>query len=463
MSVVGTWNVVRAALKEDRERCRSGLRSTEVDFLPAALEVIERPASPTARVTTWVLLIGLAITCAWLVLGRVDVVVSAPGKIVPTGSIKIVQSAGSGVVRAIHVRDGDVVRKGQPLVDLDPTLSGADLAQAQKALLAAELEASRNRAIADALSGRGLRFTSPPGVDPQVALTQRRLIEAQLAEVEAATAGLLSARSSALADAQGATAQIAKLSETLPILDRELANMRRLDAKGYAPGLRLQELERQRRQEAGDRDIAQAQRVRGQAEARKFADQASQTRELARRTALADLAKAEGEAMLRREEVTKATQKRQFQRLAAPVDGSVQQLVLHTIGGVVEPARTLMVIVPSQDGVEVEARILNKDVGFVRVGQPVAIKLEAYSFTRYGTVAGKIRKISRDAVPDPKIGSVYVVTIGLSRPSIDVDGHRLPLGPGLSATADIRTGSRTIISYLISPLTTTISQAGRER
>ena len=463
MSVSRSWQVVRAALKADREARKGHLRSREVDFLPAALEVIERPVSPTARITTWVLLAGLVVTILWLTLGRVDVVVSAAGKIIPTGNVKIVQAPGSGVVRAVYVRDGDVVRKGQPLVDLDPTLSGADLAQAQKALVAAELDAARNRAIADALSGRGVNFVPPAGVDPQIAATQRRLIEAQLAEVGATTAGLDSARGSALADAQGASAQIDKLTETLPILDRELDNMRRLDAKGYAPGLRLLELERQRRQEAGDRDVAFAQRARGMAEAHKFAEQANQTRELARRTALVDLAKAEGGAILRREEVTKATRKSSFQRLVAPVDGTIQQLTLHTIGGVVEPARSLMVIVPNQNDLEIEARIVNKDVGFVRVGQPVAIKLEAFPFTRYGTVAGRIKGISRDAVPDPKLGSAYIATIALDRASIDVDGRRVPLGAGLAATADIRTGSRTILSYLISPLATSVAQAGRER
>ena len=155
---------------------------------------------------------------------------------------------------------------------------------------------------------------------------------------------------------------MAKLSETVPILDREIDNMNKLDAKGYAPGLRLLELQRQRRQEAGDFDVAVTQRSRGYSEARKAADQANQTREQARRTALTDLAKAEAEAILRREEVTKASQKRKFQRLVASTDGTIQQLTVHTIGGVIEPARTLMILVPSTGGLEVEARILNKDV-----------------------------------------------------------------------------------------------------
>lgn len=463
MSFSHHWRVVRQALRDDRERQRTALRTTEHDFLPAALEVIERPVSPTARVTTWVLLVGLVVTVAWLIFGRLDVVASATGTVIPTGSVKLVQSADPGVVRVIHVHEGDRVVQGQALVDLDPTLTGADFAQAQKALAAAELDVARNAAIADALAGKGLRFSTPQGTDATVAATQVRLITAQLAEVEATAAGLESARRSALADAQAASAQMTKLTETLPILDRQLEAMRRLDAKGYAPGLRLLDLERQRRAESGDRDIAVAQQQRGLADARKLGSQALQAREQARHTALADLAKAQAEVILRREEVTKAGQRSRFQQLKAPVTGTVQQLAVHTVGGVVEAAKPLMVLVPERGGVVVEARLLNRDAGFVRQGQPVSVKLEAYPFTRFGTVPGRITSISRDAIVDEKLGPVYVVRIALDRSDIDVNGRRVPLGSGLVATADIRTGTRRIISYLLSPLQTSVAQAGHEK
>lgn len=457
------WEVLKEALHAEREKAKSFIPSAEADFLPAALEVAERPVSPTARVTAWVLLVGLAITIVWTVFGRVDVVASAPGSLIPTGNTKLVQSPGAGVVRAIYVRNGDVVRKGQPLLDLDPTLTGADLAQAEKALAAAELDIARNQAIADALSGRGLHFTAPPSTPPEVAETQRRLIAAQLAEIEATTASLASARTSALSDAQGARAQVARLGDTVPILDKQIERMNRLDAKGYAPGQRLLELQRQRRQEVGDRDVALTQISRGVAEAGKLDQQIRETREQARRTALADLAKAEGDAILRREEVTKARQMSRFQRLVAPVDGTVQQLEVHTLGGVVEAAKPLMTVVPAKGGLEVEARILNRDVGFVRIGQEAAVKLEAFPFTRYGTVPGRVRSISRDAVQDKDLGLVYVATIALDRAMIDADGRRYALTPGLAATVDVRTGTRAIISYLLSPLQTSIAQAGRER
>lgn len=457
------WDVLKEALRADREQRKALIPTEESDFLPAALEVAERPVSPTARVTTWVLLIGLTLTVIWTVFGRVDVVASAPGTLIPTGNIKLVQSPGTGVVRAIYVRNGDFVRKGQALLDLDPTIVGADLAAAEKALAAAELDMARGRAIADALSGRGLRFAAPAGTPPEVADTQRRLIAAQLAEIEATSASLAAARATALSDASAARATVARLADTVPILDRQIDRMNRLDAKGYAPGQRLLEMERQRRQEVGERDVAVTQIARGQSEARKLDQQIRETREQALRTALADLAKAEGEAILRREEVTKARQMNRFQRLVAPVDGTVQQMEIHTVGGVVEAAKPLMTVVPSRGALEVQAKVLNKDVGFIREGQEASVKLEAFSFTRYGAVPGRVRSISRDAVQDKDLGLVYIATISLDRSFVDADGRRYALAPGLAATVDVKTGSRRIVSYLISPLQTSISQAGRER
>lgn len=223
------------------------------------------------------------------------------------------------------------------------------------------------------------------------------------------------------------------------------------------------ELERQRRSEAGDREIALAQVDRGLAEARKLDQQRREAREQARHTALTDLAKAEADAILRREEVTKATQMNRFQRLVSSVDGTVQSLEVHTVGGVVEAAKPLMTVVPARGGLEVEVRILNKDVGFVRVGQEAAVKLEAFPFTRYGTIPGRVRSISRDAVQDKDLGLVYIATIALARSYIDTDGRRTGLAPGLAATVDVKTGTRRIISYLLSPLQTSIAQAGHEK
>lgn len=463
MSVAHHWRVIRDALQADKERRRHHLASHETTFLPAALEVVERPVSPTGRYTAWALIVFLAIAIAWLILGRVDIVASATGKILPSGATKIVQSAGSGVINAIHVRDGDHVTKGEVLVELDTTLANAELDQAKKALLVDELEVARNRAYVDALDGKGIHFVAPDGTPETVAAAQRQLITAQLAEVNSTVTGYAAARASSMADAQAAAATRAKLDATLPILDREVEAMTKLDAKGYAPGMRLLDLQRQRRSDQGDRDVAAAQETRGQSEAHKYAEQMAETVDTARRQAMADLTKAATDASVKREDVTKAARRAGLVRLTSPADGTVQQLQIHTVGGVVEPAKTLMVVVPTHGDIEVEAHVLNKDVGFVREGQQAAVKIEAFPFTRYGSVPGTVISLSRDAVPDPKLGPSYVARIRLERNDMNADGKVVALSSGMDVTADILTGSRRIIYWLISPITTTINQAARER
>jgi hemolysin D len=156
-------------------------------------------------------------------------------------------------------------------------------------------------------------------------------------------------------------------------------------------------------------------------------------------------------------------QRSSLQRLTAPVDGTIAQLAVHTIGGVVEAAKPIMAVVPSGGALVVEARVLNKDMGFVSVGQNVAVKLEAFPFTRYGTLPGTIESIGSDAIEDEKLGLVYPVRIKLARTTMERDGTTVPLSPGMAATADIRTGTRRIIDYLLSPLEQQVRDAGRER
>jgi hemolysin D len=166
---------------------------------------------------------------------------------------------------------------------------------------------------------------------------------------------------------------------------------------------------------------------------------------------------------LRREELVKSTQRSSLQRLTAPVDGTIAQLAVHTVGGVVEAAKPIIVVVPSGNSLIVEAKVLNKDMGFVSVGQSVAVKLEAFPFTRFGTVPGTITSIGSDAVEDEKLGLVYTVRVKLARSTIKWGDTTVALTPGMAATADIKTGQRSILSYLVSPIDEARLNAGRER
>ena len=457
------WQTTRAALAQDRERVANRTASDSPEFLPAALEVIDQPVSPTSRRTALVLGVLVVAALVWAIVGRVDVVVSAPGSVLPSGNSKVVQSAALGVVAQIHVRDGDHVRRGDVLIDFDTTMAGAEVEQAQKALLSDQLDIAMNTALVDGLSGKGMHFVAPPGAPADVAQTRRALVAAQLAEVNSSVAGYAAARSSSQADARAAAATRAKLDGMLPLVQREVGAMQDLDAQGYAPGMRLLDLQRQLRSDQGDRDVAAVQVARGEADAHKYAEAMVQTREQSLRQALTDLAKAQADAVLKSEDVTKALRRATLQHLGAPIDGTVQQLAVHTIGGVVETGKAVMVIVPDHPDVEVEAKVRNRDAGFIKLGQDVAVKLDAFPFNRYGTVSGHVIAMSHDAVPDPKLGPVFVTRIRLDSAAITIDGRQVPLGAGLGVTADIRTGSRTIMSWLLSPIMTTVKQAAREQ
>ena len=460
MSVLARhWAVVRESLAAERARARGLVRVDEATFLPAALEIIERPVSPTARATTWLLLVALVITMLWLTFGRIDVVASAPGRLIPAENVKLVQPAEAGVVRAILVREGQRVRAGQPLVELDPTVSTAEAAQAGKALETAQLDVARAQAVLRGLDGHDLAFRAPAGTAPAVAATQAALAHAELDEILAATAGHASDSQAATSARREALGQATKLEETLPLIDQELAANEELFAKGYVSKLHIYEIRRQRLTSLRDRDIALTTADRAGHQMMAARSQANQSRAEARSRILGDLAKAEAEANLRQEELSKASRRSSLQQLLSPVDGTIAQLAIHTVGGVVEPAKPIMIVVPRGGPLVAEVKLLNRDAGFVRVGQAVALKLDAFPFTRYGTLRGKIESVSSDATEDEKLGLVYTARIRLSRPTNAVVR---PVS-GMAVTADVRTGERSILSYLISPIDEARQEAAHER
>ena len=460
-AISGHWQIAREAIAAEKLRAKELVRTDETAFLPAALEITERPVSPTSRATAWLLLVGLLITTLWLVFGKVDIVASASGKLIPADNVKLVQPAEAGIVRAIYVRDGQHVRKGQPLIALDPTVAGAETEQSRKALETAELDAARARAVLSALDGHRLAFVPPAGTPTETAATQRQLAQAELAGIDASMAGMGADTRTAAAARGEARIQAAKLSETLPLLDEQIAANEALLAKGYVSKLKVIEMRRQRLAAARDRDIALQTVRKADAQLASAGTGGARTHAEARAKVLADLAKAESDASLRREELVKAKQRSGLQQLLSPADGVVTGLSAHTVGGVVEGAKPIMIVVPNGSAIVLEASLPNRERGFVRVGQPVAVKLEAYPFTRFGTLPGVVESVGSDAVETEKAGLVYPIRVQLlaSKPTIDA----IRPSVGMAATADIRTGRRNILSFLVSPIDEARKSAGRER
>ncbi|WP_242443373.1 HlyD family type I secretion periplasmic adaptor subunit [Sphingobium sp. LB126] len=312
------------------------------------------------------------------------------------------------------------------------------------------------------MDGNGLDFVPPKGTALQLIATQRALAAAELASIEASATGRSADLQAANAARSEALVQAAKLTETLPLLDQQLDAYEGLLTKGYAAKLKVIEMRRQRFATARDREAALATARRAEAQSSSASSTMAQSKAEARARILTDLAKAEADARLRQEELTKSRQRSSLQRLTAPVDGTITQLSIHTIGGVVEQAKPIMVVVPKGGSLVAEVKILNKDVGFVKEGQPVAIKLEAFPFTRYGTIPAYVDSIGSDAIEDEKLGLVYPIRIHLE-PVDKTISNNVRLSAGLVAIADIRTGKRSILSYLVSPIQESVEESGRER
>jgi hemolysin D len=296
-----------------------------------------------------------------------------------------------------------------------------------------------------------------------VAETQARFVRAAVAEYEAERASLQGSRAQSAADLAGANAEIAKLNQTLPLVDQQLEGRRTLSDKGYFSKLKLLEYEQLRVEHIQNIAVQQSSAAKARAAIANIEAQIARLRETFGKAAFTELSEAEDKGAVAGEEIRKTARRRQYQELRSPVDGVVQQLAINTVGGVVQPAQALMVVVPSAEEVEVEAQILNRDIGFIRVGQPVRVKLEAFPFTDYGLIEGEVASISRDAIEDEKRGLIYAVRVRLKRRTIAVRGKDMPIGPGLAVQAEIRTGERRIIQYLLSPIAQTLDEAGRER
>ena len=478
-NLVRHWAVFKESWKQQDVALANAKPQSDHEFLPAALEIMEKPPSPGLR---WLLLsvCGLfTIALAWSFIGKVDVVATASGKVIPSGNVKIIQPIEIGYVRKIHVKNGQHVEAGQLLVELDPTLAGADAAQASQGLLTAEVIAARNSALLDHLQGRGSRFRAPAGTSAEVTATQGDFVRSSIAEYEGERASLIQQRAERAAELTGSEAEISKLRQTLPLIEQQLTARQELADKGYFSKIRLLEYEQLKVEHIQNIAVQEANASKARAAMANIDAQLMRLKGSFGKNAVTELSDAQEKTGLSREEVTKSARRQEFQQLRAPVSGTVQQLAISTVGGVVQPAQALMIIVPDDAKVVVEANIMNKDIGFIREGQPVRVKLEAFNFTDYGIVPGVVESISRDAIDmsqpgqqaqrdeqgraQPQQGLVYAARIRLNKRTIRVRGREQIIGPGLAAQAEIKTGERRIIDFLLSPIAQTMDEAGRER
>jgi membrane fusion protein, hemolysin D len=454
----------------------------ELEFLPAALEIVETPPSPTGRAIGATLIALFVLALGWACLGHVDIVATAPGKIIPAGYSKVIQPFETGVVHAILVTNGQNVNAGDVLIELDSTINEGEISHLRSDLQSAQLDIARLRAALADTDDPLAAFHPPEGANPSLVLMQRQFLVAQVTEHRAKIAALDGQRAQKEAELATISATVDKLEAVIPTIE-ERVNIRKALSE-YSNRLQYFEVLQQLTESQQERLVQKSHLKEARAAVAAIIETRGQTKAEYRRTIFGELAEAERKAAGLSADLSKAEQRTKLQQLTAPVSGMVQQLSVHTVGGVVTPAQSLAVIVPDDSQLEIEAMVNNRDVGFVHNGDEVAIKVDTFDFTRYGLLHGHVLSISSDAIVRDNSGDqsrdkqpgaatassepkgqelTYAARISVDRIQMQVEDKKVNLSPGMAVTAEIKTGSRRIISYLLSPLVRYKQESLRER
>lgn len=456
--------VFRHAWLHRKETDSPDLEPHEAQFLPAALALRDSPLHPAPRITLWLIMAFALIAVIWAIFGRIDVVATAVGKIIPNDRTKVIQPMETSVVKAIHVRDGQEVKAGQVLIELDATTAAADSERLRNEALTAQLEALRAQALLAALaSGTPPRLKPLAGVDADRLLAEQSQASGQYQEYQARQLQLQAEITRRRAELQATRDQVTKLEQTAPIARQRAQDYQKLVKENFVSQHGY--LEREQARIEQEQDLATSRSKVAEIRATLMEAQQQQTTLAAetRRQLLDQHHLAAQKAASLQQEWVKADQRGRLMHMTAPVAGTVQQLAVTTVGGVVTPAQPLMVIVPKENELEVEAMLPNKDIGFVNPGQDAEVKVETFPFTKYGTLHGTITQVSSDAIQDEKLGLIYSTRVKLARDTLRVENKTVRLTPGMAVTVEVKTGTRRVIEYFLSPLMQVTSESLRER
>lgn len=426
------------------------------EFLPAAEEIVETPPSPFGRIVLWLITALLIVAIAWSYFGKLDIVAPATGRVVPEGSIKTIQPAAPGVVTEIKVSEGQRVKKGQLLIQLDNSIAKSDVKTAEQALTVAKLERD---ILAKTIAGEDVAeivnaADIPDNVKKHLIALAESKVSSSEVQQQLLSSGISSAQQQVESQRQNKRTteeNIRKLRVREQELKKELESSNPFNEASIRSELRSvqqQIASLEASLATHDQQIAQAQTGVNEASNRLNAYNAEN-----KATTYSDIV--DGDKSITELENTLAKAKQTVEQLSikAPVDGTILSLATKTVGGVVNAAQPVVEIVPEGTPLVVDATVQNKDIGFIRVGQPVVIKVDTYSFQRYGYLKGTVKSISPDAINDEKQGLVYRMKVVIDSDKTSKD-NIINVEPGMSVTAEITTGDRRIIEFFLDPLMT---------
>jgi hemolysin D len=416
------------------------------EFEPLLVEIEETPLNPLGRGVFWIIIVAIVFFGLWMVLGKVDVVVTARGKVIPVGEVKTVQPLNTGVVRTISVAAGDPVEEGQVLMEIDPSDTQPELDSMKADLKQVELEVLRleallNKAAFHPDSSRYdpalLRVQNEIYVSAKERLQKQiRVKQEELAQVEQRLASEEKSQEQSRFLYQLSHDRWLRLAEVKDLVSRDELDKAESEMKGHESKLKIS----------------------GHAIRELMAARARVQKEIAfiqeddRNKLLNEMAEKRQKYLYLQAKIEKTEFINHRQQITSPVKGHVAQLLVHTVGGVVTPAEKLAYVVPAETPIVIKTLLLNKDVGFVAPGMEATLKVDTFDFQKYGTLRGRVQQVSRDSVEDKTLGFVYETYILPEQTKLVVEGSEVAITTGMSVTAEIKVGKRRVIEFFIYPL-----------
>ncbi|MEQ5837729.1 HlyD family type I secretion periplasmic adaptor subunit [Marinobacter sp. NFXS9] len=425
------------------------------EFMPAAIEIERTPASPVGRIILYAIVSLFAIAVLWATFGKIDIVAVAKGKVVPSERVKVIQPLETASIKAIHVNEGQEVEAGDPLITLNTNITQTDVRRFREEWRGAALKRLRLTAFAHWFESPSDGITNLSTADPQLRSHisgHQSLLNQEIAEIRARLSNIKQESDRLLAEKQMVQAEAQKNKRLLVVLNERVAAYDKMQKKGT--GSRMDFLEVKQEQIEVEQNVSVQLARLNQLKASIAANEAQKDTLISERykNTLQELQEVTVKESSLKEELLKAEERSNQYLLTAPIDGTVQELAVTTVGGVVTPAQELMKIVPRESQVEVEAQFLNQDIGFIHPGQAAEVKVDTFNFTKYGVVDAKLADISSDAIQDEKLGLVYKARLVLAKPALWVNERLVDLTPGMTVTTEVKTGQRRVIEFFLAPL-----------
>ncbi len=430
-----------------------------VDFATDADLAMLRQEPLRARVMLRAIAVVAALFLLWAAIAQLDEVTRGDGKVIPSKQLQVLQSIDGGLVSEILVKEGEVVQPNQLLIKIDETRFVSSVKENQAQYLGLVAKAARLRAISE-----GKPFVPPPEVlkaDPSIVQQERQFYEARNDELTASVSIARQQLAQRHQELNEALAKKAQASQGYDLTSKELSVTRPLINSGAVSEVELLRLERDVSRYRGERDMAAAQISRIQAAINEAQRKIEEVELTFRNDASKELSETMAKLNSLAEGSVALSDRVKQSSIRSPVKGTVKRLLVNTVGGVVQPGKDMIEIVPLEDALLLEAKVQPRDIAFLRPGQPVMVKFTAYDFSIYGGLDGTLEHIGADSVMDEKGNAFYTVRVRTTKPGFG--DANLPIIPGMVAEVDILTGKKSVLAYLIKPVLRAKSVALTER